>query len=112
MCIYEDSYDVCSKWYNIGLSLHLKSSTLDAIKANFDKCEDQYRECLKEWLKQDAHFKSMKVFIAALRNRSVNEDSLAQKLEMRYSRQNSPQQGNGVSFFMSQNSHSHTLLLY
>lgn len=113
-CIYEDSYDVRSKWYNVGLTLRLKSSTLDAIKANFDTCEEQYRECLKEWLKQDTHVKSMKVFTAALRDRTVKEESLANQLEMRYSRQNSPQQGNTVSYFLfyATKFHSHTLLLH
>ena len=92
--IYHVSYGVRFKWYYVGLCLGLDCTTLDAIEVNFDKCEDRYRECLKEWLKQDTHAKSMGVFIAALRDRTVKEESLAHQLEKCYSRQNSPQQGN------------------
>ena len=42
-----------SMWYNIGLNLHIKSGTLDAIRHNcHHQCEDCLREVLKEWLKQ------------------------------------------------------------
>ena len=46
-------WELRSKWYNIGLNLHIKPSTLDAIRCNYHhQCEDCIREVLKEWLKR------------------------------------------------------------
>lgn len=97
--VYQDTYDVRPKWYNVGLCLLLEPSTLDAIGKDFHTCEDRYRVCLQEWLKRDSRVKSMKKLIAALRNKIVREDNLANQLEERHTGQKGPSQGNSVAIY-------------
>ena len=51
--VFEKLYIARTKWYNIGLGLHMNSTDLDAIKMKLrddaDKC---FRELLSTWLKQ------------------------------------------------------------
>ena len=46
--LLEDTFDVQTKWYFIGLCLGLPSSTLDAMRGEIN---ENYTEVLKQWLK-------------------------------------------------------------
>ena len=73
-----------NKWYNLGLALGLPSSTLDSIKAQYDSTKDCLREMSKEWLKRTNPKPSWRAVIVGLRDVTVEENQLAEEVEMKY----------------------------
>ena len=95
MYVYEDTFSARNKWYNIGLCLKLESPTLNAIAADFDKCDERHRHSLEEWLKTGSA--TMMKLINALKNVIVHEDQLAQELEDKYSKKEKLVKGKNYS---------------
>ena len=73
-----------NKWYNLGLALGLPSSTLDSIKAQYDSTKDCLREMSKEWLKRTNPKPSWRAVVVGLRDVTVEENQLAEKVEKKY----------------------------
>ena len=75
-------WDARSKWYNIGLQLHMKASDLDSIKlqnmGNPDECITQL---LKTWLQQRRPPPTWNAIITALRSPTVGLPNKADKME-------------------------------
>ena len=43
-------HEYASKWNGIAIELGLKTSTVDNIKTNNQKCEDRLKDTLQKWL--------------------------------------------------------------
>ena len=50
--VYEDVFEVCIKWYDVGLKLGLTPTLLEKIRANNQRLEERLREMLWQWLQQ------------------------------------------------------------
>ena len=80
----------------------LEPSTLKAIAANFNTCEERHRQILEDWLKQGVA--TMTKLISALKNVIVHENQLAQELEAKYSNKGRSKEGKTYTshIYMSQ----------
>ena len=83
--LLNELHQVRTSWYNIGLQLDIPHTTLDCFKQNYSDQSDLMREMLKEWLKTavDQH-PTWEAVVTALRSPSVNEKSIAAKLESKH----------------------------
>ena len=84
--VMEELADVKVNWYNIGLGLGLGCGTLDTINEQY-RCSpsDCLREAIKIWLKTDESAPpTWSKVVKALKTKTVNEISLAKKLEQKY----------------------------
>ena len=70
-------------WYELGVQLKMRSSTLDRIQAQFHDSNRQLLEMLKTWLTTSDNT-SWKTLTDALRSRSVRASQLARVLEAKY----------------------------
>ena len=82
--VLEDLHPARAKWYNIGLQLGVSANDLDAIQSQFMNPEDALRELLKEWLKTVNPAPMWGAVVDALRNTTVGEFQLAEKLQHRH----------------------------
>ncbi len=75
---------ICTDWYNIGLSLGMKVGTLDRMKAGtYRDPQDCLRDMLKEWLTTSPE-PSWEGLIKALRHPILQKNTLANQLERKY----------------------------
>ena len=78
-------YEVRAKWYDLGGSLKLEVSTLDAIKVEHRNAPDVcLREMISHWLRQVTPQPCWNAIVIALRKAVVNEPRLAATLETKY----------------------------
>ena len=82
--VMEELNDVCVKWYDIGLQLHVSVGTLDAIKEQYDDLSHCLREALKTWLKTSPSAPTWNNIVDALRSSTVGEVRLAADLQHKY----------------------------
>lgn len=82
--VLEQVFPASSKWYNIGLGLRVKTSSLERIKARYDDPADCLREAIKEWLQTSCSPLTWSNVSDALRKQVVRQDSLANKIEKLY----------------------------
>lgn len=73
----------------------LEPSTLQAIAANLNTCEERHRQILEDWLKLGSA--TMMKLISALKNVIVHENQLAQELEAKYSSKGRSKQGTYIA---------------
>ena len=75
-----------TKWYDIGIQLHLSTEELDAIKYD---CRGDVNECfrnmLMKWRSKTHPLPTWSALIAALKARAVDEQVLAEELETNFS---------------------------
>ena len=77
--LLNDLCDLATRWYEIGLQLHLSTNELDAIKYDSKDVNECFRNMLKKWLtKTSSTWRSL---IHALKSPALNEQMLAGKLE-------------------------------
>ena len=75
-------YDVKTEWYNLGLELGLRVSTLDSIDAKYNSDPSQcFRQVLKEWLKGVNPPPTWRAMVKALKSPTVAQHCLAQQIE-------------------------------
>ena len=80
--VLKATWEARAKWYNCGLALGLTAGTLDATeKSCQSKCDDCFREILKEWLQKARPSPSWIALCIALEDPSVGHDELAENLE-------------------------------
>ena len=70
-------------WYELGVQLKMRTSTLDRIQAQFRDSKRWLLEMLNAWL-TTADKPSWKTLTDALRSRSVGASQLADDLEAKY----------------------------
>ena len=78
-------WDARAKWKNIGSCIGVDDGTLDTIKGKDDDC---FGEMLKNWLRgiykpgvKNSKPRTWHTLIEALRDKIVNEEAMADKLE-------------------------------
>ena len=81
--VREELYGARTKWYDIGLALHVKVTTLDSIEGQFDNHSDKLREALKVWLKT-AKQPSWQDIVAVLESPVVGEAKLASDIKTKH----------------------------
>ena len=77
-------FNVCAKWYHIGVELGLPVGTLDAIRTQFTDPTDCVTEMCSKWLKSTHPSPTWDDLIKAVESPIVKEISLAQKLRKTY----------------------------
>ena len=83
--VLEQLHEVRAKWYDLGGSLKLRASTLDAIKVEHRNAPDIcLREMISYWLRQVTPRPCWNAIVVALRKQIVNEPRLAETLETKY----------------------------
>lgn len=83
--LLNELHSVCACWYNIGLQLGIPHTTLDRFKQMYLDPLDLLREILKHWLKTAVKPRpSWEAVVAALRSRCVDEQVVAEELELKY----------------------------
>ena len=81
-------WDARCQWYDIGIELDLKESTLDAIETNYQgKVERCFRKVLSEWLSCAMPQPSWGALVKALESNAVNHCNLAAKIRREYMKQ-------------------------
>ena len=78
--VRKDTFEACSKWYDVGLDLGVPVYELDQIQDEHGKTKDCHRAMLKCWLKAGENT-TWAALIEVLRSDIVRENSLAQMLE-------------------------------
>ena len=79
-------YQVCAKWYDIGIELKLSVGTLNAIREDLPRVADCLRETCTHWLKRIDPRPSWEALTKALESPPVGEGHLAQQLRDKYCR--------------------------
>ena len=82
-CVLEGVLDAAAQWYNLGLKLKVRTTTLDSIQEDFTATQHRLREMLKAWLNTGDN-PSWKTLIDALRSPVVGASQLAAALETKY----------------------------
>lgn len=80
--LQNELHGISSKWYDLGVQLHIDSGELDNIKR--DNPVECLREMLKIWLKKVDPDPTWNALIDALKSRVINEQKLANQLERKY----------------------------
>ena len=84
--VLQDLYPARAKWYNIGLQLGVSANDLDAIRSQYVNPDDALRELLKKRLKIVDPAPTWGAVVGALRNTTVGEFQLAEKLQHKHVR--------------------------
>ena len=83
--VLDQLHEVRAKWYDLGGSLELRASTLDAIKVEHHNAPDVcLRQTISHWLRQVTPRPCWNAIVFALRKPIVNEPRLAETLETKY----------------------------
>ena len=80
LAVQNATWSTRSKGYNIGLGLGIQPGTLDAIWNNDRRCDQQYTDILKHWLRRSDPKPTWGALADALRSPSVEEGALADQL--------------------------------
>ena len=91
--VRNEIHDVRTKWYDIGVELKVKISTLKSIEARYGDAKDCLREVITEWLKANDH-PTWKSLVDALKTRVIDEPKLAAELEAKYCSCSTESKGN------------------
>ena len=95
-------HPVRASWYNIGLQLDIPHTTLDCFRQNSSDQSDLMREMLKHWLKTAVDLRpTWEVVVIALRSRSVDEQYVAEQLEIKYCTHGKKDESDTISEYMS-----------
>ena len=83
--VLDQLHEVRAKWYDLGGSLKVRASTLDAIKVEHRNAPDIcLREMISHWLRQVTPRPCWNAVVVALCKPIVNEPHLAETLETKY----------------------------
>ena len=80
LAVQNATWSARSKGYNIGLGLGIQPGTLDAIWNDDRRCDQQYTNILKHWLRWSDPKPTWGALADALRSPSVEEGALADQL--------------------------------
>ena len=83
--VFDQLHEVRAKWYDLGGSLKLEVSTLDAIELEHRNTPHIcLRKMISHWLRQVTPRPCWNAIVVALRKPIVNEPRLAETLETKY----------------------------
>lgn len=82
--LQNELHGMSSKWYNLGVQLHIKLGDLDNIRREGFIPVDCQREMLKIWLKQVDPYPTRNTLIKALKQPVIDEQQLADYLQKKY----------------------------
>ena len=75
-------YAVTAEWYNLGLQLGLRASTLDRIEAKYNSDPSRcFCQVLKEWLKGVNPLPTWQAVVNALKSPTVGQYEVAEQIE-------------------------------
>ena len=81
--VYQEVWEVRSKWRYLGLALGIKPTTLDAIETDHRSCEKCLYNALLTWLKASSQ-RSWEDLLEALSVKTVGCQELAKQLRDKY----------------------------
>ena len=90
--VFEEFFDVKEKWMTIGLLLGLNYSDLRDIESQYTNNNRCLNDMVILWLKRRPLLPTWQSLINALRSRTIQEEALADDIEMKYIR--SEEEGN------------------
>ena len=77
--------EITDKWFELGLVLELKDSTLKGIKTDNTAVHECKREMVRSWLqKKDKCTPSWQALVAALKDPLVEHPVVAEKIKQKY----------------------------
>ena len=77
--------DIAGEWFDLGLCLGLKNSTLTAIKKNESKVADCKREMVTSWLqRKDNSTPSWQALVSALEKSIVDRFDIACQIKKKH----------------------------
>ena len=88
--LLNDLHGKAVKWYDIGIQLHLSTEELDAIKYDSKDVNECFRNMLKKWRLKTHPPPTWRALIIALKARAVDEQVLAEELEIKLSLSRQP----------------------
>ena len=88
--LLNDLHGKAVKWYDIGIQLHLSTEELDTIKYDSNDVNECFRNMLKKWRSKTHPPPTWRALIAALKARAIDEQVLAEELEMKLSLSRQP----------------------
>ena len=95
-----DTFEACSKWYDVGLDLGIPVYELDQIQHEHrGKTMECHRAMLKCWLNAGENT-TWVALIEVLRSKVVEENSLAQKLEEKLDPSSNKPEGGGMAGYV------------
>lgn len=83
--LLNDLHGKATKWYDIGIQLHLSTEELDAIRYDCKDVNECFRNMLTKWRSKAHPPPTWRTLIAALKTRAVDEQVLAEELEIKFS---------------------------
>ena len=78
------TYEVRSKWYDIGLELGVPEGTLDCIERENHDISSRFLKMYSHWLKTTDPKPTWKALVTALQQPAINAHSLADTLRQKY----------------------------
>ena len=77
--------DITNKWFELGLALGLKYSTLNGIETDNTTVDKRKREMVRSWLqKKDECTPSWQALVEALKDTLVQHIDVADNIEQKY----------------------------
>ena len=77
-------WEVCEKWFDIGIQLKLEPNNLNKIEANFKTVEECCRKMLLTWLSQVDPKPTWAALVEALKSPPVKCEYVARKIELEH----------------------------
>ena len=77
-------WEVCEKWFDIGIQLKLAPSSLNKIEANFKTVEECCRKMLLTWLSQVDPKPTWSALVEALKSPPVKCEYVARKIKLEH----------------------------
>ena len=82
--LLNDLQGKATKWYGIGVQLHMPTDELDVIKCDSNGVEECFRNMLIKWRSKTRLPPTWRALIVALKTPAVDEQVLAENLEARF----------------------------
>ena len=77
--------EITHEWFNLGLALNLKVSTLSSIETDKRTVDEHKREVMRSWLqKKDGCKPSWQALVTALEDRLVKRPDVAHQIKPKY----------------------------
>ena len=77
--------EITHEWFNLGLVLGLKDSTLSGIETDKQPVDERKREMVRSWLQQkDGCKPSLQALVEALKDDLVKRCDVAEQIKQKY----------------------------
>lgn len=72
---------MASKWYDLGIELHIDADKLEEIKVDYHDARTRCREMFKHWIDNNPKDSSWKTLIQALESNNLSRATLADDIQ-------------------------------